>query len=369
YNAAFYATKEEQIRADYAAGKITSEQEVTDLAAAENEKYQATVRSLEERRQIMIGDDAAQAQILSQEAIAYQKHLQDLLKLDEQYARQQKQIEEKAARDWEKALQPVEQFFTSMIDNMISGHQRFSAAILSATTRMVEGEISDLAKMALRWVVNETLMTSSHHAGVAARTAADNAANTSFLGQIGQALSHVLGFETSQTAATEAGEAARAAARTAAATSSLAGDVALGFAQIEVDASTGAAAAFADSAQLGPAGLAAAPAVAAATYAEILGFAAGMGGGVALAQGAWEIPGTIAATLHQGEAVLPRPFADEYRANNGGGGIHIHGPLVQAVDTQTGVEFLLRNMPIIAQGLAREVRNGNSRLRAALPTR
>ena len=368
-DAAFYATKEEQVRADYAAGKITSEQEVTDLAALENQKYQAIVRGLEERRAFVVGDEQQQSAILSQEAVAYEKHLQTLLKLDEQYARQQKQIEDQAARDWEKALMPVEGFFSSMINSMISSHRTFAQAVLTATEQMVEREAADLLKMGLKWVVAEAVKTGAARTGAAARTTIGATENTSLFGQIGQALSRVLGFETSQTAATEAGEAARAAARTAAATASLAGDIALGFAEIEVDASVGAAAAFADSAELGPEGLAAAPAVAAATYAEILGFAAGMGGGVALAEGAWNIPGTMAATLHAGEAVLPRPFAEDYRANNGGAGgvtVNLH---VNAVDGRSVKQFFKQNMPQLSSSIASAVRDGSAQFRGMVPVR
>jgi hypothetical protein len=59
--------------------------------------------------------------------------------------------------------------------------------------------------------------------------------------------------------------------------------------------------------------------MAAEAYAVTMGFAAGMGG-VALDVGAWEIPGTMAATLHSGEMVVPATFASGLRAMTSGAG-------------------------------------------------
>lgn len=48
------------------------------------------------------------------------------------------------------------------------------------------------------------------------------------------------------------------------------------------------------------------------------------------------------------------------------GDIHIHGPLVNAIDTQTGAQFLKNNMRAIAKGLAAELRNFNANLTPSL---
>jgi hypothetical protein len=84
---------------------------------------------------------------------------------------------------------------------------------------------------------------------------------------------------------------------------------------IEIDAAVAAAGAGAFvAATLGPEAIA--PAEAAA-YSETLAYAATLPG---LDLGAWEIPRTMLATLHQGESVVPRDFASGMRTAVAGGG-------------------------------------------------
>ena len=147
------------------------------------------------------------------------------------------------------------------------------------------------------------------------------------------------------------------------------------FAQIEIDTAVAAAGAMAATAAIPVVGPALAPEVAAATYAETLGWAAGMGGGIASAAGGlWDVPGTMLSLLHPEESVIPASVANPMRAffaggataNGAGGDIHIHGPLVSAIDTQSGAQFLKNNMRAIAKGLATELRNFNASLTPAL---
>jgi len=153
-----------------------------------------------------------------------------------------------------------------------------------------------------------------------------------------------------------------------------AASVAAGFSQIEIDAAVAAAGAFAATAQIPYIGPELAPEAAAAAYAATIGWAAGLGGGIAgLDVGAWSVRQGGLAYVHTGETVTPAVPGPNFNqgmaaALAGGGGegdIHIHGPLVQAIDTQTGAKFLLNNMQTIARGIAREIRNANGHLSAA----
>lgn len=76
--------------------------------------------------------------------------------------------------------------------------------------------------------------------------------------------------------------------------------------------------------------------------------------------GAWHIPDNTLAYLHAGEMVVPRPFADSVRAGNGfGGGGDSYNVTIQAIDTQTGAQFLKNNAAAIASALSSQVRNFN----------
>lgn len=69
------------------------------------------------------------------------------------------------------------------------------------------------------------------------------------------------------------------------------------------------------------------------------------------------VPSTGLAMVHEGEAIIPAS------QNNGGGNMTI---VIQAIDTQTGAQFLRNNAATIAQVISSQMRNGNNNLRTAL---
>lgn len=87
---------------------------------------------------------------------------------------------------------------------------------------------------------------------------------------------------------------------------------------------------------------------------------------VPLATGAWEIPGQMLALLHQGEAVLPQPFAAAFRENGGGGmgggEVHFH---LSAIDTRSGADFLRQHAGEIAKAIQGETRKFSRSLKPA----
>jgi hypothetical protein len=257
---------------------------------------------------------------------------------------------------------------------MILGTTTWQKAVARIGQSIVAEEVGNALKIAENWIVTELVKTAATRQGAAARGAAETASQGGFLAMIAEQLARWLGLEIGKTAATDAGEATRAATQTATSAAGLAAMVARGFAQIEIDAAVAAAGAMAATAAIPVVGPALAPEVAAATYAETMGWAAGMGGGIASAAGGmWDVPGTMLSLLHPEESVIPASVANPMRdffsggaAAGAGGDIHIHGPLVSAIDTQTGAQFLKNNMRAIAKGLASELRNFNSNLTPAL---
>lgn len=285
------------------------------------------------------------------------------------------QQQRKIAASWLAMFRPINAAFDSSITGMILGTTTWQKAVARIGQSIVAEEVGNALKIAENWVVTELVKTTATQQGAASRAAAENASQGGFLAMIAKQLARWLGLETGKTVATDAGETARAAMQTASAAAGLAAMVARGFAQIEIDAAVAAAGAMAATAAIPVVGPELAPAAAAAAYAETMGWAAGMGGGIASAAGGmWEVPGTILSVLHPEESVLPAAVANPMRdffagggsAGGAGGDIHIHGPLVSAIDTQTGAQFLKNNMRAIARGLASELRNFNSNLTPAL---
>jgi hypothetical protein len=76
------------------------------------------------------------------------------------------------------------------------------------------------------------------------------------------------------------------------------------------------------------------------------------------------------AMVHKQESILPaniaQPMRDFFTGGGAGGGGDSFAITIQAIDTQSGAQFLLNNASVIAQGLARELRNGSATLRKAM---
>ena len=90
------------------------------------------------------------------------------------------------------------------------------------------------------------------------------------------------------------------------------------------------------------------------------GAVSAMEGLVSLDVGAWNVPQNMPAFLHAGEMVVPQNFASGLRDGNGlSGGGDNYTININAIDTQTGAQFLKSNAGIIAQTLASQARNFN----------
>jgi hypothetical protein len=90
---------------------------------------------------------------------------------------------------------------------------------------------------------------------------------------------------------------------------------------------------------------------------------AGMEGLVSLDVGAWNVPQNMPAYLHAGEMVVPANFASGLRdggAATGGGDSYTIN--INAIDTQTGAQFLKNNAGAIASVLSSQARNFNRNL-------
>lgn len=119
-----------------------------------------------------------------------------------------------------------------------------------------------------------------------------------------------------------------------------------GAAQVASNAAVAASGAYAATAAIPYIGPAIAPAAAATAYAGAMSWGALVG----LDVGAWDIPKAQPFMLHPGEMVIPKPFAEAIRSGNGSGAqTQI---IIQAIDTQTGAEFLDRNAARIARKIA-----------------
>jgi hypothetical protein len=162
--------------------------------------------------------------------------------------------------------------------------------------------------------------------------------------------------ELGMTQATEAGNTARVASDQSASATSLGAQAEKVISTILNDAKQVFSGIFAFlSPVMGPA--AAGPAAAGSATVSALA------GEIAYAEsGAWNIPSNTLAYLHAGEMVVPANFASGLRNGSGLSGGDSYTININAIDTQTGAQFLKNNASVIAQTISTQARNFNKNI-------
>jgi len=320
--------------------------------------------------------DAALAQ-LQEGTQAYQRVADQKLVIEQQTQRQLQQLRAEASRAamqeaqrtaqiYAQAFSGVESTIKRTFTDLLMGTTTWNQAALAATRSVVQGVTELGFQMLSRWAALELAKSSISSAATAARVATEQAA-----GQSGWAalLMSWLGIETAKTATTAAAATTRMAAEQSAEKAGMVLGAAQRVAEVEGLAGVAGAAAFASTAAIPIVGPAMAPGAAAAAIAAVQA----MVPLAAAAQGVWNLPGDMPMQLHKGEMVIPQRFAQGLRQNQGsaadgvfGGGGGAAGPgrpvniSIHAIDTQTGAEFLMRNIDRIARGVAGAFRNNPS---------
>lgn len=222
-----------------------------------------------------------------------------------------------ATKEWQSAFAPIDRAFAQTVSGMVSGTRTVQQTIRSAAQSMLTSYI-DLAEQSLsHWIASELAKTTATETGAAARSAAENAGqSTSLIGLIENALKAI------------GADAAKVFA-----------DVFAFFAPV-----------------LGPA--AAGPAAAAQ------GTVMAIGGDIASAAvGMWSVPQDMPAFIHKGEAILPADFASGFRAAVAGGGGRGGSPSasfsIQAMDGASVQRVLGANHGAVAAALKRAWRHGS----------
>lgn len=131
--------------------------------------------------------------------------------------------------------------------------------------------------------------------------------------------------------------------------------------QVGSNAAVAGSAAYASTAAIPIIGPELAPAAAATAYAGALSFE-----GLAFASGGMELDQDQLVYAHKDEMILPAGLSSGIKGmindGSGGGDTHLHGPFVSAMDTQTGMQFLMKNLPRFAKAVsAYQNKNPNAR--------
>jgi hypothetical protein len=368
---------------ELAAHQISATERINQLAEATQHEYEIELDALQKRLALLKDEPVQQKRVNDQIETLTAQHNIQMERLATQLVAAQTKTDDQLGKSFKTAfVDPSERAFDQMVSGILQGTQTWQQTMTRALSNMLISELEADAKWAaehalvtsgilakdeatakggaLTWILSEMQKTTATTSGVAVRTAAENAGQSSFIGRIGTMLGEWLGFETQKTATTITGEAAGRAAQIAGA-----------FGEIEIDAAVAAAGAFAATAQIPYVGPELAPAAAAAAYAETMGWAAGLGGGiVSAAGGLWQVPSDQLAMIHQNETVMPAAIAQPMRnfftgaasssgAGTGGGGVEVHFH-IDTMDGASAAAFFNKNGRSIARTVSQYITNNPS---------
>lgn len=280
----------------------------------------------------------------------------------------------KQASAWSAMTATVLRSEGNLVQNIISGRRTLSQSVLAIGQEMVGQEIqNDMKLLTMKLLMGKQ--------SAAAEQALESQSVMFQLAADAEKLMSTVKVQGAKTAATIAGETARKAAKVAGQAAGKAIDIAGNEGAIASAAATAAAGAYKALAGIPVVGPVLGAAAAGVTYAAVIAYKNMASYDV----GAWNIPSDHTAMVHRGELIMPRPYADDYRAAmsrgvtptigggpsnadlmeaasriRGGDGpsigeLHLH---VHAMDGDSVQRLFENNGDHIATGLQRAIRGG-----------
>ncbi len=329
------------------------------IGAAEEEAAETRLTTALFQEQLKRAD--AEIAVQQQGTKAFQDAVDRKIEIQQKFAAALQRIEDQAAlraqREWLQTLRPIENAVDTMFRNMLTSSKSFGQSMQQIAGNLVTSFISARVKIEFEWLAGQLAMA----------LGSQKWAEQSLLQWVTAALG-ITSAQKTQEALQVAGKGAAAAATGAITTSQSTGEILAAAAVAAANAYAATAAIPIVGPELAPEAAAAAYTATAAWAAQVQAAANIAGGAAGLAVGAWEIPSTMLAILHAGETVVPADFASGLRSSGvlGGGGTAATGDTfsitVQAIDTQTGAQFLKNNAAVIAQTLAGQKRNASRAL-------
>lgn len=310
------AAKDAAIAAAFDSGKMTPQQEGQALTGVEDQKYGAQLQSYNAQiRPAVAANDYTQIATLNAQIEAeMQQHQQRLVQIQRQTVMQSSVL-------WKQLGKDITNAIGTSVQGVIMGTETTHQAMRHMAASILAEMVSSQAQVLVTVIETQMGMTSATAAGTASRLALEEAAS------IRSTMIH-----------------AEAAIK-----------------WIITEGAKAAAATIAAFAQMGPWGVAAGIAAAAAVTVEVMH----MAGSVASASGGWErVPADGMMTeLHKDEQVLPAGYAEGLRklVANGGSGqqvVHHHHYSIQAWDGRSMKDTLRRNPHLLADAARHASRNG-----------
>jgi hypothetical protein len=375
------AAKRNELQNDLLLQRTTAAQKYEILQQLTQQEFQLDIERLENERSAYAAGTLDYARYTDQIRVLRAKLNADLAALDKQYTIDEKKENQERLQGWKSASNEILSSEDGAVRGLLQKNQTLNQALLNLGANLVEKEISqDLQYVTKKALYNaigladdqrtatggilvhalaESKKTATVAAGTATRTtvtAAGEAAQTGV----------VAAGEAVQTGAVVAGTTARVAAQETGASEGLLISAATALKQVAISAYQAAASAYAAISAIPYVG----PFLAPAAAALALGAVFAIGKNITSSEGGdWNVGSDRLNLVHKNETILPASVAGPMRnffsggaAGRGGGGGDTYNLTVQAMDTQTGMSFLMNNGGGVVNSMRRQQRLGNQGL-------
>lgn len=414
-----YAEEEEAAKEAYTNGTMSVEQYAQAQRDAEDEMYAATLKSLNSQLAAADQNKVQRIKLEGEIAAAKEAHNTKLMQIDQQYYTQSTKLAEQAADQQiatnNKQLQTNEAMLTQQytlgqidFNQKIDLMRQYEQSTFESNQRRLEDLLSTLGKETQAWQQYHAKLEQLEQAHALKMIQLDqqqfaamehdiqgftdtfaHTFTSSIMGLVegtetlqqaiakifDAMLEHIISFLMEWASKWAATQIANLFMSQSTQAEGSAAQMVSDAGSISDDAAVAAAGAYAATAAIPMVGPELAPAAAAEAYAGAMSWMSGL---AAFADGAWNIPSTMLATLHADEMVLPAPIASSIRANvpnfaagmSGAGGAG-GGPIsvtlqVNALDGPSVARLLNDQRGTIATIVAEGIRNANGSLMGSL---
>lgn len=320
-------SKETRLQQDVSLGTVDHNQQLAELQAFANRRYEIELDLLNKKRALMEGDTLALAQNQAQQDALTRQHQATLQGLLNDDARARK-------AEFSELVQPFSNAVDQMVNGVLAGQQTIGRAVRNAAANMLTSYAAAFIKKRVMNAAEWTWEVAGF-AGAEAKKKAIKDAGLIWDGvlwvkekalKLGAWAWDLMGFgskeaakvgmkassEVAQTGAQIAGDATRTASAATAATTTKAIDATTGMSKIMARAATAAAGAYEAVVAIPIVGPVLAPIAAGVAFAAVSAF----GALFSARGGEWRVGGTESGTpyiLHPNETVLPNGTADDFR--------------------------------------------------------
>ncbi|HEX3747591.1 MAG TPA: hypothetical protein VHW09_26835 [Bryobacteraceae bacterium] len=374
------AAKKDADDAKVASGQMTKQAELADLMNLVGQERDVVLGEITEERDLYDRDSADWEELNNKKLIVAKQYANELARLNAQSAQAQAADLKKLEESYKSMFSSIDRAMDGALQGVLQGIQTFSQATARLFGDMVTSMLEDIAKLTLRWSAFEASKglfgagdTVTKAIGEQVPTALGGTQQNSVLNAAMTKLAAVMGINTAaHTAGTVAttGNTVATASDTVATGSSTVATTA-GTLATSVNTTTTASSGFLHIAALAENTLATAANTIATDLLKIAMFIKSILPSFAV--GNWNVQSDMVAQIHAGEMIVPAAQAAQIRNGAGFGGSASYGGgsgggnytiNINAIDTQTGAQFLKANASVIAQTLSGQVRNFNPALRA-----